>query len=329
MEKNYHIFSNGQLKRDENTLVLVKPDGEKDHIPVNDVEAIFAHGQLEYNTKLLSFLGQNRIELNVFNWNGGYSGTFVPPKGQSSGSTVVSQVEAYNNKNQRSSIAREMVEASIHNMRRTLDYYNSDNSIQYNCDKLTELEGEVGYKNEIDEIMQVEGQSKKVYYDAINEIIPDTFDFEKRKYNPPSNEMNALISYCNSFLYASTTSAIRATALEPTISFLHEPGDRRQSLSLDIADIFKPVITDRVFLRILNRNQISKDDFREKANGVLLDESGRKVVTKEIEEQLEETIEHPKLNRHVSYQYLLRLEAYSLKKHILTGEEYDAFRRWW
>jgi len=122
--------------------------------------------------------------------------------------------------------------------------------------------------------------------------------------------------------YANCVSAIRATALDPTISYLHEPGERRYSLSLDLADLFKPILADRVLFRLVNRQQISDSDFETELGSCLLNESGRKTYTKAFEEALERTVDHPELNRKVSYQYLLRLEAYKLKKHLLTGEEY-------
>jgi CRISPR-associated protein Cas1 len=153
--------------------------------------------------------------------------------------------------------------------------------------------------------------------------------FGGRQYNPPNNEVNSLISFGNSLVYANCVSAIRATALDPAISYLHEPGERRYSLALDIADLFKPVLTDRVIFRLVNRSQITAEEFETDLNGCLLTESGRETYSKAFEETLEKTVEHPRLDRKVSYQYLLRVEAYKLKKHLLTGEAYVPFERWW
>lgn len=130
-------------------------------------------------------------------------------------------------------------------------------------------------------------------------------------------------------LYANIVSAIRATAVDPAISYLHEPGERRYSLALDIADIFKPTIVDRVIFRVLNRKQIALTDFDQELNACLLNKNGRETFTKEFEQTLDETVSHPRLNRKVSYQYLLRIEVYKLKKYLLTGEEYISFKRWW
>lgn len=63
------------------------------------------------------------------------------------------------------------------------------------------------------------------------------FVMSKRVRKPPNNQMNALVSYVNAMVYISEIYHIH---LNPMISFLHEPNERRYSLALDISEIFKP-----------------------------------------------------------------------------------------
>lgn len=330
MDRNYHVFSDGRIERRDDTLRVVTEDGEKKHIPVEHAEAVFLHGQLDFNTRLLSFLNDHGIAAHVFGWNDYYSGSVMPKKGQTSGRTVVAQVNAYEDDTHRLKIAREFVAGSIHNMRANVRYYDGRNC--HFEDELRELDtaaGRVPDPNSVSELMGVEATARKAYYGTFESILPDEFSFGTRQFDPPPNEVNSVISFGNALVYANCVSAIRATALDPAVSYLHEPGERRYSLSLDIADLFKPVLADRVMFRLLNRRQLTSTDFRSEVGSCLLTESGRKTYTKAFEETLEETIEHPDLDRKVSYQYLLRLEAYKLKKHLLTGEPYEGFRRWW
>ncbi len=88
-------------------------------------------------------------------------------------------------------------------------------------------------------------------------------------------------------------------------------------------------LADRVLFRFVNRGQVTRDDFETELGSCLLNKHGRQTYSKAFEEALERTIDHPRLNRKVSYQYLMRLEAYKLKKHLLTGETYEPFKRWW
>ena len=123
--------------------------------------------------------------------------------------------------------------------------------------------------------------------------------------------------------------AIHQTKLNPTISYLHTPGERRYSLALDVAEIFKPIIVDRTIFRVLNRKEIQEKHFDKKMNKCLLNVSGKKIFVKAIEERLEETIQHRSLGRKVSYRHLVKLECYKLAKHILGIEEYKPFKMYW
>jgi CRISPR-associated protein Cas1 len=330
MTENYHVFSDGRLERHNDTVRLVAEDDEKKYLPIENAEAIFLHGQIDFNTRLVSFLNDHGVAVHIFGWNDYYAGSVMPERGQTSGRTVTEQVRAYDDPEHRRQLARKFISASIHNMRANVTYYdNRGYDFQSTITRLDTQQEQLAAGLEIDELMGVEATARRAYYSAFDEILPDGFVFGGREYNPPKNEVNSLISFGNSLVYANVVSAIRATALDPSISFLHEPGDRRYSLSLDIADIFKPLLADRVIFRVVNRNQVGLTDFEERLNGCLLTESGREAYLKEFERTLDETVEHPRLKRNVSYQHLLRVEAYKLKKHLLTGEEYTPFERWW
>ena len=330
MDRNYHIFSDGTLERHNDTVRLITLDGEKKYLPIEKAEAIYLHGQINYNTRLISFLNKQGTAIHVFGWKDYYAGSIMPNRGQTSGRTLVEQVRAYDDPGRRVDIARKFVDGSIHNMRANVSYYNSrghefDTALQ----ALDDARERLVETTAVDETMGVEATARRAYYSTFDDILPDGFVFNGRRYNPPDNETNSLISFGNSLVYANVVSGIRATALDPAVSFLHEPGERRYSLALDIADLFKPLLADRVIFRVLNRNQLTTDDFEADLNSCLLTERGRKTFSKEFEEMLEQTVEHPQLKRKVSYQYLLRLEAYKLKKHLLTGETYVPFKRWW
>lgn len=147
--------------------------------------------------------------------------------------------------------------------------------------------------------------------------------------HPPDNMINSLISYINSLIYSKTLSEVYHTQLNPTISYLHEPGVRRYSLCLDISEVFKPLIGDRLIFSLLNRNQITEDSFTQELNFLHLKKEASKLIVRELENSLKKTIKHKELGRQVSYQYLIRLELYKLIKHIIGEKEYEGFKIWW
>ena len=181
----------------------------------------------------------------------------------------------------------------------------------------------------VESLMGMKGNIRRIYYKTWNKIIKQEVNFNKRVKRPPDNMINSLISFLNSLIYTTTLSEIYKTQLDPTISFLHEPGEKRFSLALDISEVFKPIIVDRMIFTILNRQEITEKDFDQESNFLYLKESARKRIIEKYDNRLKGTIKHRQLNRNVSYQYLMRLESYKLIKHIIGEKEYKAFRMWW
>lgn len=138
-----------------------------------------------------------------------------------------------------------------------------------------------------------------------------------------------MISFVNSMVYTTVLCEIYKTQLNPLISFLHEPGVRRFSLSLDIAEIFKPMLGDRLIFSMMNKNQVTKECFEKALNYLYLKETSRKDIVREFDERLKTTVRHKTLNRNVSYRELIRLEMYKLIKHLLGEKEYQGFKIWW
>ena len=104
--------------------------------------------------------------------------------------------------------------------------------------------------------------------------------------HPPDNMINSLISFVNTLIYTKVLSEIYHTQLNPTISYLHEPGVRRFSLSLDIAEVFKPLIGDRLIFSLLNRKQITEDSFTKELNFLHLKKDASKLIVSELEKRL-------------------------------------------
>jgi len=181
----------------------------------------------------------------------------------------------------------------------------------------------------IQELMGYEGRMRAAYYRSFSEILNMDIDFKKRVRRPPDNMINALISFGNAMVYTTCLCEIYRTQLNPTISFLHEPGERRFSLSLDLAEIFKPLLADRTIFKLLNTRMLNEKHFDQKLNSCYLDEKGRKIFVKEFDERLKTTIFHRTLKRKVSYRRLIRLECYKLIKHLTGERQYKGFRAWW
>ena len=304
--------------------------GEHRTIPVEDVDALWVFGELDLNARVLVFLAQHKVPVHFFNYYGFYSGTFYPREYLHAGYLVVRQVRHYSNRRLRLAIAREFIGAAMHNIMRNLRYYaNRGVDLQAPTEGVQEEMLRLEAARDIPELMACEGRARAAYYQAFSGILRNDVEFTRRVRRPPDNIVNALISFTNGLVYSAALTQIYRTQLDPTISFLHEPGARRFSLALDLAEVFKPILADRMLFKLLNNRQLSDRDFAQDLNCCYLKESGRKVVLKEWDARLETTIEHRRLRRKVSYERLIRLECYKLVKHLTNVEPYTGFRAWW
>lgn len=321
LRKNYYILSEGILKRKENTLYFVNNKGKKP-IPINKIYSIYAYGQITFSSQVMSLLAKKGIPIHFFNYYGFYNGSYYPRETLLSGDLLVRQAEYYLNQSKRLELAKLFVEGAANNILKVLSYYKIENDVNEILKELTKT-------NKITEIMNVEGRIRSEYYSKFDEILPEEFKMEGRSRQPPKNMINSLISFGNSMMYSTVLTEIYNTQLNPTISYLHEPVERRFSLSLDLSEIFKPIFVDRLIFYLVNKRMITKKDFNQDLNCCLLNDSGRNKFIKEYNKRLEKTIKHKDLNKKVSYQRLIRLEAYKLKKHILGIKKYNPFVIWW
>lgn len=330
MEQSYYIFTSGELHRKDDSLVLINEKGKKD-IPIERVYDLYIFSTVSINSTLLSFLSQKGICLHFYNYYDFYIGSFYPKETLVSGSLLVKQVEKYQEYESRLLIAQQIIEAASYNILRNLKYYNSrDKDLKQYIMQIEELRKEIYSTRNISSLMGVEGNIRKVYYESWKIIIDQDIDFEKRVKRPPDNLVNTLISFMNTIIYTKTLSEIYRTQLNPTISYLHEPSDKRFSLCLDLSEVFKPLIVDRTIFSLLNKNMITENDFYTDDGGYYrMKDSTIKVVVSTLENTLTRSIKHKDLNRSVSYKHLIRLEAYKLIKHIIDEKVYEGFKIWW
>lgn len=330
MKQSFYIYNNGDLKRKDNTLRFTSYEGEKRDIPIERISDIYVMSEMSFNTTFLNYISKYGIPIHFFNYYNFYTGSFYPKESNLAGQLLVSQVQHYTEYDKRLLLARKFIQAAADNIYRNLRYYNGrGKEVSKWMNEIDGLRKQIEKTNTINELMGIEGNIRQQYYAAWNVIVNQEIKFEKRVMHPPDNMINSLISYVNSLIYSKTLSEVYHTQLNPTISYLHEPGVRRYSLCLDISEVFKPLIGDRLIFSLLNRKQITEESFTQELNFLHLKKEASKLIVRELENSLKKTIKHKELGRQVSYQYLIRLELYKLIKHIIGEKEYEGFKIWW
>ena len=326
MGSTKYITSMGELSRKDNSLCFRK-NGKNIYIPIENTKEIYCLNEISLNSKLLDFFGKNNIVVHFFNYYGGYSGSFYPRNQYNSGKLLVKQVEKF--KDNRIEIAKAIVKGIGANIDEVLYHYYKHGKFEVKecIDWIRENLYKLVDKTEsIKELLAYEGEIWMRFYSMFQYFINEDFILNKRVKRPPDNPINALISFGNTLLYTKTISAIYRTHLDQRISFLHEPSEGRFSLSLDISEVFKPVIVYKTIFDLVNnkRIQVAKH-FEKSLNYCILNEEGRQIFIESFENRIESTFLHTKLNRKISYRTAIKLDCYKLIKNILENKEFIPF----
>lgn len=329
MKRDHYAISNGRLQRKDNTLYFIKAESEKKQsLPVEQIKSLHVYGEVDFNVNLINFLNQRDIMIHFYNYYGFYTGSYYPRKKNVSGFTVVNQCKHFLNHQKRMYLALQFIESAVHHILRNLRRHKvkieeNISAIEVEAKKLKEAQT-------ISELMGIEGNIRQYYYQSFGNILDDKFIFTKRSKQPPRDPLNAMISFGNQLAYTAVLAEIYRTPLDPTISFLHAPSSKRFSLSLDLSEIFKPLLVDPIIFSLVNLRMINKKHFDYLEREICyLNEKGKKKFIAAWEERLNRTIMHRALKRKTSYRYLIRLECYKLIKHFLGDDDYKPLKAWW
>ncbi len=322
-QRAYWLSTAARLRRNDDSLVFEMADGRRVPVPVTDVESVITAAPVDMNTATMSLLQRYGIDVHVLDHYGNYAGCVQAAAEHMSGDVVRGQVLAAENPERRMNIARALVEAAAFHARWVLGRDELDRAFRVLCSALAEA-------SDVSQLMAAEGNFRRSCWALLDERLPDWLALEGRSRRPPRNAGNAFVSFVNSLVYARTTTAIRTTPLHPAIGFLHATTSRnRYTLALGLAEHFKPLFSERLLLRMAHRGELTESDLDQRTGAASLSERGRKKVLAAVRDELDSTIRHRSLHRHVRYDELLRFAALKLMCSVLEGERFKAFRVWW
>lgn len=329
MKKNIYLYKSGVLSRKDTSLILKEKNGNIIYIPIEQINTIYCFGDITLNKRVIGLLNVYSVCIVFFNYYGDYIGRCTPKK-YTDGKVIVKQVNVFQSE-KRQDIARIIIETEIKNCISLLKYYNKK-TLYYieDIDKLINILDQLKTTNSINDMMLLEAKAKKIYYSCFDSIIRNKdFIFKHRKFQPPENEVNALLSYGYAILYANILTEIDKSPLMPQISFIHSLKKETDSLQYDIADMFKPIFIDRLVFRIINKSQINKDHFQfEDTHICYLNKEGINIFLHEYELFMSKSIKVG--NKYYSYRNLLTREVYKLLNYILEKDEnYKPFVMRW
>ena len=327
VNQEYHILQGGILNK-KDYAILFENNEEKHYIPVEGTVQINVYNEIMLTSTVLSVMYKEMIRLALFDKYGNAIGYFIPESYCQDGKIVVNQVREYQNTKLRLKMAKKLETAAIHNIRANVRYYNKrkNKNLEELISSLNQGIADVQTCKTVNELLLVEGRCRQLYYQGFNTILnDDTFTFTGRSRRPPRDEINALLSFGNTILYNRMQQVIWKTQLDARIGIFHAANRRHFSLNLDFADLFKPIIIDRIIFSLINRHQITKDLFERHTNGaVYLNNHAKKIFLESFDEKMNS--KRSVKGKIYTYNQLIEHEIRQYQKHVMEGVEYRPYK---
>lgn len=327
---SFYLFKSGTLRRKNSTLLL--ETGEEEIVlPVEQIRTLYIFGEIAVNKRALEFLSTHNISVMFFNYYGALVGSFSPHATNPVGSILQAQVLCLEKPERLRQIALSIQSAALHNSLSLLKYYHKKGiELDLQIRSVEIVIEEMNSANDVETIMLCEARAKKEYYSGFDLILNQTgFTFEKRSMQPPENEVNSLMSFGYYLLYGTVLAELNRSRLYPELPFIHSKQRTGYGLQYDLADIYKPIFIDRMFLGIIRRRSIQKEDFERRENGgVYLKESGKKKLVEQYDLELKNKIHYDGKNR--SYRSIIQHDIHRLIDHLLDPDyPLDFYRHVW
>ncbi len=313
------IPRDARLRRHENALIVMSEAGRKS-IPLRGIKHVVCMGDGSISIRLLKDMGRFGIRFTVLDAWGGFLGAFEPEEDTPSGRVRVGQTALFLNEVTRLRIARLIVGAQTKSMRGLLQRYrrNGTKGILASLEGLESTLEIVSNATSIESLMGAEGQARAFLHGAFKAISKDA-RLDRRIRRPPPDPVNCLMSFFNALLYSACANEIAKTHLDRSISFLHSPRQGRRSLAIDMAENFRPVLSDALILSMFRRGHVDSNWFDQSPGVCLLNEKGRIKATERFWARIEEQ------SGGVSLRQSLHRQCLSLERESLEIGEFKPF----
>jgi CRISPR-associated protein Cas1 len=168
----------------------------------------------------------------------------------------------------------------------------------------------------------MEGLAAREYFACWSQMLKQPWTFSGRNRRPPTDPVNALLSFAYGLLRSQVSAAVHLAGLDPYIGYLHEVTRGQPAMVLDLMEEMRPLIADNVVLSVLNNRELQPQDFTESLGAYLLSDAGRKTFLQAFERKLSDEFTHPVFGYRVSYRKAIELQARLLARHLQEDVPY-------
>ena len=279
--------------------------------PIHQLSSVNLYGAIQISAQAQQALLENAIPLSWFSPAGRYIGSAqgLPCSGVDA---RLGQAKLWNTPEKRLTISSTIIRSKIHNQRVLLmrNGHADSNDIR----QLAQLRDSCATQQSLSALRGVEGAAAALYFKNFSTMLKPgiPFDFNGRNRRPPKDSVNAMLSLAYSVLSKEIAGIAHVVGLDPFLGFFHSPRYGRPALALDMMEEFRPLIADSTVLSLINRAEISPDDFEYTTRGVIMKDGARRQFWRAWTRRMDTEVTHPHFQYKMSYRRMLFVQMRQL-----------------
>lgn len=320
----YVTKQNAYLRKEGETVVVELEKQVLLRLPIHTLSAIVTFGNIMMSPYLLNLCSERGVCVSMLSEFGKF---LARVEGSISGNVLLrlAQTRAYENKDKKGDLARSFVIGKLCNaravlMRRIRDHGETELLRKGADSQLDVLRRLRDSPPDAMRIRGLEGEAASSYFGCFNDLLvvqKEEFAIVSRNRRPPTDPLNALLSFLYTLLAHDCRGALEGVGLDPQIGFLHELRPGRPALALDLMEEFRSIIADRVAVSLINLRQVIRKDFKLTESGaVIMSDDARKTVLTVWQKKKQEEIEHPFLKEKMPLGLLPHIQALLLSRYL-------------
>lgn len=332
----YITSTNRYLSLDGENVVIYEKEQEIGRVPLHNLEAIVTFGYIGASPALMGACAQRNIGLTFLSGNGRFIARVT---GEVYGNVTLRKEQYRKSESVQDSIriARNCIAGKVYNSRWILERAARDYPLRLDVDKLkaksaflADSLSKIRACEDATVLRGLEGEAASVYFSVFDDMIlqqKEEFQFRGRNRRPPTDAVNAMLSFAYTLLTSMCAGALETVGLDPYVGFFHTDRPGRKSLALDMVEELRGVMADRFVLTLINKKIVNKKGFIQKENGaVIMEDELRKSFLASWQGKKQEMITHPFLEEKIEWGMLPYVQAMLLARYLRGDlDEYPPF----
>ncbi|MDJ0901649.1 MAG: CRISPR-associated endonuclease Cas1 [Xenococcus sp. MO_188.B8] len=328
----YLLEQGTSLFKDHLRFIIHVNKKDKIEVPIREVERILLFGNINLSTSAIAACLEARINVLFLSPSGRYKGHLWSKEAFNLNVELL-QYQYHSNSSFQLNTSKAIMRGKLINSKQLLLRLNRQRKIlavQKTISGInSDLEAVESVTN-IDALRGYEGTSAARYFPALGQLITNNdFQFSQRHRQPPTDPINALLSFGYTLLFNNVLALIISEGLSPYFGNFHYGEKKKPYLAFDLMEEFRSLIVDSLMLNLINKSILMLEDFEQVAGdeGIYLTDKSRRKFLNQFEKRMNEQIIHPELQYQISYREVIQLQVKLYKRSLLASNAYEPFLR--